>query len=189
MNHNNEFRLPSYSCLFNGKVGEWLDDYHSSLTDVISYVKNHPGIVTHLVISDLNVCSPYINASLIISDLTSIAIRGNGERVIKICPDLAGAKITIPNRIIAEQGIDISTNWSNVGYMQSSEKKARLLVRELKPAIKENKIILRPDRIALFKKGNQGFHAVHCDPDCSQLDWIVSDQDKNSNILPDLTPA
>jgi hypothetical protein len=184
MNRDQEYGLPSYSNLYKGDVSKWLDEYHTALPNVIKYVTEYQGIKTHLCISDLRNATPFINASLIISDLTSLAIRGKGQSVIKICPDLVGAKISIPNKIIAEQGIDLNTNWKNVGYMQCSEKRAKMLLRELRPAIKSNRIIIRPDRIAIFKKPDNNFHAVNCDPDCNQLEWIVSDQDKSNKIYP-----
>lgn len=184
MSDSNNDQLPSYSSLFKGDVSKWLDDYHAALPNVIAFVNNHSGVKTHIGIIDLKNAIPYIHASLIISDLTSLSIMGLGEKVVKICPDLVGAKITIPNKVILEQGIDINTNWKSVGYVQSSEKKAKMLARDLKPALRSKQAIIRPTRIALFKMPDGSFHAINCDPDCSKMEWIVSDQDKPNTVLP-----
>lgn len=174
----------SCSELYSGRVDKWLEIYHSGLDSVIEHISKFQGLKSHIGVSDIDGSLGYIHASMVISDLTTLAVSGQGERKIRICPDLAGAKITVPNKIIAEQGIDINSPWKSVGYMHGSSKHVIKLIRSLRPAIKNGSILIRPDRIAIFKKADGSFHSIGCDPDCSKMDWIVSDQDRVQEILP-----
>lgn len=170
--------------LYAGRVDKWLEVYHKGLDSVIEHISKFQGVKSHIGVSDISGSLGYIHASLIISDLTTLAIGGERERMIKICPDLAGAKITIPNEIIAKEGIDINSAWVSVGYINGSSKPVIRLVRSLRPAIKQGRILIRPDRIAIFKKGDGNFHSIGCEPDCNKMDWIVSDQDRKQGLLP-----
>lgn len=174
----------SYQNLFRGDVGKWLEDYHASLPDVIRYVQNFEGLKSHIGINSLRSATPYLHAALLLSDLTSISISDPDKKTIKICPDLAGSKITIPNAVIVKQNIDINTDWKNVGYTQSSNKAAKLFVKEIKPALLSGEAIIRPDRIAMFKKSDGNFDVVNCEPDCSKYEWIVPEHKMKDNSLP-----
>lgn len=169
------------------------DFYTDNITSIANWIESKDGLKTNYKLFDLNKQSDYISFSLVFSDTLILHPLGNYTLKIKLPKGESFRKnietLSLPKDLYDDINSSELLDKLLLGYIYCDESQLKNFYLKLKQLIKNEKVLLCPDRIALRvlepgQNGNANYQGIPVDSNSSFNQWILTPNEHKTDTLP-----